>query len=230
MKGGRGRMTGTMEITYLGLAAFKLKGSATVVTDPYSRQVGWAFPKVNADIVTVSHDHFDHNNAAGVGGTAQRAVPLVIQAPGEYEANGVAVYGYATFHDSNKGAQRGKNTVYLIYLDGLRVAHLGDLGHELSEKQVEELGGVDVLLIPVGGKYTLGPKEAAGVVEEIQPGIVIPMHYHLPGLAEQFSALAPVDEFMREVRAAEVAEQDKLTVGVGEAVESTRFVRLSRKV
>ena len=218
-----------MEISYFGLSAFKFKGSGVaVVTDPYSKDAGLKWSKLGAEVVTVSHDHFDHNNVAGVEGTSKRSQPLVVRAPGEYEAEGVSIYGYPSWHDSKEGAERGKNVMFLIYIDGVRVLHLGDLGHTLTEKQVENLGDVDVLLVRVGGEYTIGVKEAVRVVEAIQPSVVIPMHYKVPGLAATFDKLVGVDEFIKEV--GEVRREEKLTVGRGELPESTEYVVLAAGV
>src|SRR3989344_1580615 len=135
-----------MEISYLGHASFRLKGKQmTVVTDPYDERAG-KFPKdVTANMVTVSHDHGDHNQVVKIGGQ-----PFVIDGPGEYEVGGVSVVGIHTWHDEEKGGQRGGNTVYVIEMEGLRMAHLGDLGHKLAQDQLEEMGDIDILLVPVG--------------------------------------------------------------------------------
>lgn len=193
-----------MEITFLGHSSFRLRGkTATLVTDPFeSKMIGLKFPKVSADIVTISHDHNDHNQADLVSGS-----PFVISGPGEYEVKGVSVYGLATFHDEQGGAERGKNTVYVINIDGMKLAHLGDLGHELSEGQLEELADIDILMIPVGGVYTIDAKRAAQVAGQIDARIVIPMHYKLPGLT---LGLAGVNEFLKEMGADEVRSQPKL--------------------
>lgn len=193
-----------MEITFLGHSSFRLRGkTATLVTDPFeSKMIGLKFPKVSADIVTISHDHNDHNQADLVSGS-----PFVISGPGEYEVKGVSVYGLATFHDEQGGAERGKNTVYAINIDGMKLAHLGDLGHELSEGQLEELADIDILMIPVGGVYTIDAKRAAQVAGQIDARIVIPMHYKLPGLT---LGLAGVNEFLKEMGADEVRSQPKL--------------------
>jgi len=194
------------------------------VTDPYGRDTGLKLPKLAAEIVTVSHDHFDHNCVEAVSGTAKRSRSLVVAAPGEYEAEGVSIYGYASWHDNNQGAERGKNTVFVIYIDGVRVAHLGDLGHILTDKQVEAVGKVDVLLVPVGGEYTIGIKEAVRVVEAIGPGIVVPMHYKVAGLAAGFDKLVEVEEWVKAV--GEVKRMDRLVVDKEGLPESTEYVVL----
>lgn len=218
-----------MEITYFGVAAFRLKGvQATVVCDPYSPKVGFRLPSLTAEIVLVSHQHDDHNFTKGVGGTKDRREPVVITAPGEYEVSEVAVYGYATWHDNKEGAERGGNTVYLAVVDGVRIAHLGDLGHMLSERLVEELAGVDVMLIPVGGEYTIGVAAAVKIIEAIQPAIVVPMHYKLPGLARSFDKLVDEQEFVKAV-GGEVKREDKLVVVKSEIPEPTEYVVLTAK-
>lgn len=200
-----------MEITALGLSSFKLRGKqATVVTDPFdSKAVGLKFPKnVEADVITVSHDHPDHNEISAVGGK-----PFVIAGPGEYEIKGVMVIGVATFHDENQGADRGKNTIYRIEIDGVKVGHLGDLGHVLSSAQVDSLNGVDVLFVPVGGVYSLDPVKAAQVISDLEPHIVIPMHYNVEGLdVKTYGALSPVSTFLKQMNKETVVPVSKLSV------------------
>ena len=200
-----------MDITYLGHASFRIRGkSATVVTDPYdSDMIGMKYPKhTQADIVTVSHDHPDHNAIANIEGT-----PFVVRGPGEYEVKGVGVVGISVFHDDEKGAQRGKNTIYRIEVDGVSIVHLGDLGHTLTSAQVDELDGVNVLMVPVGGFFTIDPTKAVAVVNDIEPSIVIPMHYGRPELDQQkFAQLAPVSAFLKELGKQDVTPQSKLTV------------------
>lgn len=215
-----------MEITYLGHASFKLKGkTATLVTDPFSPDaVGLKFPKTVADIVTISHGHDDHSNVSSVSDYKK-----VIDGPGEYEVAGVSIIGISTYHDAQKGAERGKNTIYIIEMDGLRLVHLGDLGHRLSEDTLEELGDVDVLFIPVGGIYTIGPAEAVEIVRDIEPGIVIPMHYKVEGLNEAiFGKLSKVDDFISEV-ALTVERLDKLSIKKGDLGEEKKAVILQRR-
>jgi L-ascorbate metabolism protein UlaG (beta-lactamase superfamily) len=214
-----------MEITYLGHAAFRLKGkSTTVVTDPYAPEhIGLKFPKhITADIVTVSHDHPDHNAIRQVEGTA-----YVVNGPGEYEIKGVSVIGISTFHDEEKGAKRGKNTIYRIEMDGLSLVHLGDLGHPLSTDEVDNLDGVDILMIPVGGFYTIDPAAAVSVINEIEPSIVLPMHYGRPELsAKTFGSLATRDAFLKEIGKDSVVPQPKLTVTKDKLPEQMQVVIL----
>ena len=136
-----------MDITFLGHSSFRLKGrTASLVCDPYDvKMVGLKYSAVEADIVTISHDHADHNQASQVSG-----VKKIISGPGEYEVMGISILGFPSFHDNKAGESRGKNTIYVFEVDGLRICHLGDLGHKLSQELVEDLGHIDILFIPVG--------------------------------------------------------------------------------
>jgi L-ascorbate metabolism protein UlaG (beta-lactamase superfamily) len=193
-----------MEIKYLGHACFLLKGEhATVVIDPYEEKVGLKLPSLTADMVAVTHDHYDHNNVKAISGN-----PFVINGPGEYEVKGVFVNGLPTFHDEKGGKERGINTVYLIEIDGFRVCHLGDLGHKLESEQLDLINGVDVLLVPVGGQVTLDGKKAAEVADQIEPRIVVPMHYQTKGL--KISGLAEVTSFLQEIGVKEPVKKDTL--------------------
>jgi len=199
-----------MDITYLGHASFRIRGkNATVVCDPFDSTIGLKFPKhIEADVVTVSHDHPDHNAVAAVEGS-----PFVVHGPGEYEIKGIGVVGYGVYHDNEKGATRGKNTMYRIEVDGVSIVHLGDLGHTLSSDEVDQLDGVNVLMVPVGGFYTIDAAAAVTVVNDIEPLIVIPMHYGRPDLASEIgSKLSPVSAFLKEIGKETVIPQPKLTV------------------
>jgi len=188
-----------MEITYLGHAAFRLKGKSTiVVTDPYAPEhVGLKFPKhITADIVTVSHDHPDHNAISQVEGTA-----YVVNGPGEYEIKGVGVIGRKVEN----------NTIYRIEMDGLSIVHLGDLGHALSAEEVDSLDGVDILMLSVG-------PSAASVINEIEPSIVIPMHVGDEGTT--------VKDFLKEIGKEDVVAQPKLIVTRDKLPEQMQVVIL----
>ncbi|PJE69880.1 lactamase [Candidatus Shapirobacteria bacterium CG10_big_fil_rev_8_21_14_0_10_48_15] len=216
-----------MEIRFLGQACFQIKGKkVTLITDPYDASVGFRLPKVAADIVTVSHQHADHNNAAAVTGTTRRPVPFVITGPGEYEVGGVSVFGFPSFHDSQQGRERGTNTIYVIQMDGLRLVHLGDLGHPVDEKLLEAINGAEILFVPVGGTYTLGPQQAAEEVKKIQPQLTIPMHYQLPGIK---LALAPVKDFLAQMGAEAVKPLDKLIVFRDQLPEENETVVLNAR-
>ena len=211
-----------MEITWYGHACFRLRDKgATVVTDPYDRSIGYTLPRVRADIVTVSHNHADHTYASGIKGA-----PKVVDAPGEYEIKGVFITGIATFHDRKKGAQRGRNTVFLFEFDGLTICHLGDLGHVPTQAQVEALSDVDILLIPVGGVSTIAASRAAEVVSLLEPKIVIPMHYKTKALTLK---LASVNRFLQEMGLKKLAAQESLKVTASTLPEETQIVLLDYK-
>lgn len=214
-----------MTISWFGQSCFKIQDKdVALATDPYDASVGFKLPRLAADIVTVSHDHSDHNNIAGVHGAAGE--PFVISSPGEYEIKGVFVYGIPFWHDKSEGSERGPNIVYRIEMEGISIAHLGDLGHTLTEEQAAKLENVDILLIPVGGKYTINAREAAEVVSEIEPRIVIPMHYKIPGLKIDIET---VDKFLKEMGAAKAEKLPKLKISKKDLPqEETRVILLEK--
>lgn len=195
--------------------------------DPYSDSVA-KFPAVNADIVVVSHNHSDHNNFSAIGGTSVRPAPFVVDGPGEYEVAGATILGFASFHDGENGKDRGKNTIYLIKIDKVTLVHLGDLGGPISDSVLEEINGVDILMVPVGGKVTLDSKEARGVVGKIQPKIIIPMHYKLPKFELKVD-LDPVEDFVKEMGYDKVEPQDKLLTSHDKLPEDTELIVLNAK-
>jgi L-ascorbate metabolism protein UlaG (beta-lactamase superfamily) len=214
-----------MDITYLGHSSFRIKGkTTTLVTDPYaSEEVGLKFPKhVAADIVTVSHDHADHNVVDQIEGP-----PYVLHGPGEYEIKGVGVIGISTYHDEEKGEKRGKNTIYRMEMDGINIVHLGDLGHTLSADIVDELDGVDILMVPVGGIYTVDPAKAVEIINELEPSIVLPMHYGRPELvAKTYGELSTLAAFLKEIGKQEVVAQPKLSITKDKLPEQMQVVVL----
>lgn len=199
-----------MDIKYLGHSSFLFRNKqAKLITDPfYPEYTGLKFPKTEADIVTSSHDHKDHNYIEGIKGS-----PLVLTWPGEYEKGGVRIKGFATFHDEKEGSERGNNVVYKFEIEGMSILHCGDLGHLLSSDMVDAIGNIDVLCVPVGGVYTITPAQALKVVNSIEPSIIIPMHYKQDGLNPSvFEALQPVDAFLKEISAEGSEVVDKLTL------------------
>jgi L-ascorbate metabolism protein UlaG (beta-lactamase superfamily) len=208
-----------MDITWLGHSSFRIKGSqTTVITDPYSPDLGYTAGKQTAAIVTVSHRHPGHSYVADVGGE-----PRVINGPGEYEIANTLIIGLATFHDREDGRQRGKNTVYAIQLDELSICHLGDLGHVLTAQQVEDIGNVDILLVPVGGVSTINATAAAEVVRQLEPRVVVPMHYKTPAISRD---LEPVDRFLKEMSVKDTTSRPKLTLTKGNLPATTQVVLL----
>ena len=162
-----------------------------MVTDPFDAKIGLKAPSLEADIVTVSHDHYDHNNVK-----ALRGQPYIINMAGEYDVKGVSVQGVESRHGGAADKKPGGNIIYRFQIDDISVSHLGDLGHVLENKQLEVLSGTDILLIPVGGKYTLDAKQAVEVVSQVEPRIVIPMHYKTPGLTIDIDG---VEKFIKEL-------------------------------
>lgn len=215
-----------MDITFLGHSAFKLRGKKTsLVTDPYdSDYVGLKFPKTSADIVTISHNHKGHNKAGAV-----KDVRMVIDGPGEYEIAGVSIIGISTYHDNKKGESRDKNTVYVIEIDGLRVVHLGDLGHKLSESQLDMIGDVDVLMVPVGAEYTMTCSQAVEEVRKFEPKIILPMHYRMVGLKPELSKkLVSYKAFVGDL-GLPVEKSQKLSVKKVSLGEEQKVVILAKK-
>ncbi|MFC1931757.1 MBL fold metallo-hydrolase [Chloroflexota bacterium] len=209
-----------MDITWLGHSCFKIKGKqAVIITDPYPPDLGYSLGKPTADVVTVSHQHPSHNYIQGVGGEYRR-----VTGPGEYEISGVLIIGMPTFHDEVGGKNKGKNTVYLMEVDGVTICHLGDLGHVFDTEQVEEIGDVDVLLLPVGGVSTINASMAAEVIRQIEPKVVVPMHYKTPALNRQ---LDPVEKFLKEMGIEQVDPQPKLSLTQSNLPISTQVVVLS---
>src|SRR5579859_428820 len=167
-----------MELTWLGHSCFRLRGKdVTLVTDPPSPTTGYTLGRLNAGIVTISHNHAGHNYVQGVGGD-----PYVVRGPGEYEVQQVLISGLLTYHDDEHGARLGRNTVYVFHMDDLLICHLGDLGHPLNAREQEEVSDCDVLLLPVGGGNSLDAKRAAELVSQVEPRVIIPMHYATPAL------------------------------------------------
>jgi L-ascorbate metabolism protein UlaG (beta-lactamase superfamily) len=212
-----------MDVVSLGHSSFKISNKSSVlVTDPFDpAMVGLKFPKVEkANVVTISHDHNDHNNVSVLPSDV-----FVINGPGEYEVGGVMVTGVSTFHDEEKGAARGKNTVYVITVDDLRICHLGDLGHKLTDDQMARIGQVDVLLVPVGGHYTINSTKACEVVAQLEPSVIIPMHYNRSGLdPKTFGELDGVEKFLKEMGVGSVTPVAKYSTSKEKLPESMAIV------
>ncbi|HBV33183.1 TPA: hypothetical protein DIC39_03690 [Patescibacteria group bacterium] len=202
-----------MNIEWFGQACLKVttkpgpNGDVTVIFDPYEPgKVGLKLPKLTGDILAITHDHFDHNYKAAVSGDY-----FLITGPGEYEIKQTFIYGIPGWHDNTEGKDRGPNTMYVLESEGMLLAHLGDLGqHQLTNEQLEQLEGVDILAIPVGGTYTIDAKQAVDIVQQIEPRIVIPIHYHIPGNKIK---LDTADKFVKAmgVKNPEVVEKFKIT-------------------
>jgi L-ascorbate metabolism protein UlaG (beta-lactamase superfamily) len=177
-----------MKIEWLGHACFLLESSegVRVLTDPFDPQIGYPAPAVPADIVTTSHQHSDHNHTSSVQGKF-----TVVDHPGETTVRGISIKGFPTFHDDAQGSKRGSNILFRFTIDGLNVLHCGDLGHPLSAEQVQAIGPVDVLIVPVGGYYTIDAPTAAGVMKQLHPALTIPMHFLTPAINYPIQTVDP---------------------------------------
>ena len=182
-----------MKIKYLAHASFLITSDAGVkiITDPYTRgdKLKYGEIKESADIVTVSHDHWDHSAVSVVGGN-----PEVVKKTGSAEVKGIPFTGVPAYHDDAKGSSRGSNIMFCAEVDGIRICHLGDLGHPLDDKQIGDLGRVDILLVPVGGFYTIDAEVATHVCQQLKPRVIIPMHYKTD---KADMPIAGIDGFLR---------------------------------
>lgn len=184
-----------VDVVWLGHACFLLKSDTkSLIFDPF-KGTGLPEPKLKADIVLCSHSHSDHNNVAAVKHEKSTVLEMFT---GTREIDGVSVKGIATFHDDAKGDKRGQNSVYVVELEGIKFCHLGDLGHELTPSEQGEIGSVDVLFIPIGGFFTIGPQQARNVMKSLKPKITVPMHYNAPGMSIMFEALKKVENFLNK--------------------------------
>lgn len=205
-----GMLFHTMDIKYFGHSSFYIRTKdARIVTDPFDpKMVGLKFPKTEADIVTISHHHHDHNYTAGISGS-----PLIIDWPGEFEKNKVRIFGFRSFHDKKQGAERGENVVFKLEAEGISILHCGDLGVVLTDDFLDSVGEVDILMVPTGGFYTIDSAEAVDLVQKVEPSMVIPMHYNSPKLNQEgFGKLSPVDEFLKKIGAEALAPVQKLSL------------------
>lgn len=181
-----------MLIQWLGHSCFLLtaQNGTRLLTDPFNDKVGYPLPQVPAEVVTTSHQHGDHNYIDAVQGKFD-----VIDRTGKFTSYGIEIQGFPTYHDPDQGTKRGSNILFRFLIDGLAIVHCGDLGHVLNPEQVKAIGHVDVLLVPVGGYYTIDARDAAEVMHRLHPTVTIPMHYN-PGFLNM--PIGPVDDFLQE--------------------------------
>jgi len=215
------------KITWLGQSCFQInvsngkENSAVIVIDPFDESIGLKMPRLSADLLLITHDHPDHNNIKAVKLASDKTEgggSFLITGPGEYEIKGIFIEGTPAFHDDVQGKERGRVTVYTIETEGLRFCHLSDLGQkQLTDEQMEKIGSVDILMIPVGGTYTISGQEATKIVSQIEPKIVIPMHYNLPPhLYYRWGAIKPkldgLEKFLKAMGKNSIAPQEKFSV------------------
>jgi len=200
-----------MQIIWYGQSCFEIittpakNSQVRIVIDPFSEEIGLKAPKLEADILLVTHNHHDHNNVKAVSGS-----PFLISGPGEYEIRNIFIQGIASWHDNSRGQERGENTIYIIETEDLKLCHLADLGQkELFEEQLEKIGEVDILMIPIGGTYTISAREALKIMSQIEPKITIPMHYQVPKLKLKLDG---IDKFLKSLGIKSIAPLPKLTV------------------
>lgn len=185
-----------MDIKWVGHSCFLIEANKVkLMTDPYDPSVNYRPPEFEVDIVLVSHQHFDHNYVEAVKGS-----PVVVDEEGKHKEKGVPITGIKTYHDQSKGQKRGENLLFKFSLDEITLAHFGDLGHKLNQEQLSALEEVEAVFIPVGGYYTIGPQEAAQIINDLPNlKVVFPMHYKTDRLSADKFPLAEVDEFVKEL-------------------------------
>ena len=200
-----------MTIQWYGQSCFQIitsrnRGEETsIILDPFSEEIGLKLPKLEADLLLITHQHHDHNNIKAVTGNY-----FLIEEPGEYDVKNVTVQGIASYHDNSQGKERGENIIYSIGVEDLKICHLGDLGQkELTAEQLEKIGEVDILMIPIGGTYTISDREAAKIMSQLEPKITIPMHFALPKLKVKLDTL---DKFLKNFGIKNLMPEKKLSV------------------
>lgn len=198
-----------MNIIWYGQSCFRIQSKdTTLITDPFDKKIGLKPPYGAANIVTISHDHYDHNNYGVIKGN-----PFIVDGVGEYEINKVIIKGIKSYHDNREGKERGANTIYTIEMESIAMCHLGDLGQEsLTDGQLEEMGQVDILFIPIGGVFTIDQKSADVIISQIEPRIIIPMHYKVAGVRGSLLKLDSVDKFSKEHNASASDKVSKFSI------------------
>jgi L-ascorbate metabolism protein UlaG (beta-lactamase superfamily) len=211
-----------VDIDWFGHSCFRLREQGvTIITDPYDKTIGYAMPRVRADIVTVSHEAPGHSTTSAVKGE-----PKILSKPGEYEVRGVFVTGVQTWLEVTKGQAKEENVIFVFEFGDLTVCHLGDLAKVLTQAQVEALPNIDLLMVPVGGHGALDADKAAEVISLLEPRIVMPMHYATPLSAVE---LDPIGKFLKEMGVTEQAPQESLRISRSDLPEETQVVILEYK-
>jgi len=211
-----------MKVKWLGHASFLISSDSglKILTDPYSQGSGLSYAPISeaADIVTISHDHFDHNSVSSVPGK-----PEVITVSGDKNIKGIQFRGIATYHDESQGKERGDNTIFCFSVDGIKLCHLGDLGHRLSKEQIAEIGDVDILFIPIGGDFTIDAKMASQVTDDLKPKVAIPMHCKTPKCNWPLNT---IEDFMAGKKNVKNPNSTEIEFKTGELPETTEIVVL----
>jgi L-ascorbate metabolism protein UlaG (beta-lactamase superfamily) len=211
-----------MEVKWLGHSCFLITSEAelSIITDPYSTADGINYSPVNeaADIVTVSHNHFDHNNTAAV-----RGKPEIITGSGTKTVKGIQFRGIASHHDKSKGKERGSNTMFCFTVDGIILCHLGDLGHELSHEEIAQIGNLDLLFIPIGGVFTIDARIATKVADALKPKVILPMHYKTP---QCDLPIASIEDFLAGKKNVKKLNSSEIEFKAGKLPEVTQIVVL----
>ena len=194
-----------MLIKWFGQSCFLItsRSGTKILVDPFDKKIGYPLPTVEADIVTTSHNHSDHNNVSIVRGRYKH-----LDKPGKYVEKGIDITAVSTFHDKKGGASRGTNIVFKYTLDNIKICHCGDLGHTLTREQLEKIGAVDILLLPVGGLFTINASMAVEVLEQLKPTITIPMHYRTKAMGLMGLLFSPVDKFLSLSNRATITMKD----------------------
>lgn len=210
-----------MEITWLGHSSFFIKDSKgrKILMDPFDETVGYTTFKGNVDVVTISHHHFDHDYVENVN------YEHAIDKAGFFYLSDIPVTGIPSYHDNVQGAKRGENIIFILTVDGYKVCHLGDLGYILSQDDIDKIGSIDILLIPIGGNYTLDGKEASQVAKLLNSHIIIPMHYKTPALSFELEGL---ENFLTNMKNGERVGNNKLTIE-GPLEDSNKIMILDYK-
>ncbi len=211
-----------MKVKWLGHASFLITADSgtKIITDPYPQGSGLSYIPINipADIVTMSHSHYDHNSVSSVPGK-----PEIITGSGLKMAKGISFRGIATHHDQSQGKERGTNTVYCFTVDGIKLCHLGDLGHKLNPEQIADIGDIDILLIPIGGVFTIDAKMAGSMVDDLKPKVAMPMHYKTPKCDWPLNT---VDDFIADRKNVRQLNVSEMEFKVGELPQNTEILVL----
>jgi len=201
-----------MNINWYGQSCFQISSNQgknnhlSTLIDPFEESIGLQLPrKLEADVVLITHNHLDHNNVKAVSGQ-----PFIASGPGEYDVKGIFIQGIPAFHDNVQGKERGRTTIYTIEAEEIKLCHLGDLGQkELTAEQLDKIGDVDILMIPIGGFFTINAQEAVKIMAQIEPKIIIPMHYKIPNLNIKLDGL---DKFLKIVGVKKIEPLSKLFI------------------